>query len=101
MDVRRIVDDPTARAVMVQFVKQELTFKNHDDSTGKLMLNMLGAVAEFDRSLILERQREGIAIAKRAGKYRGRGPTLNAEQNCITECRGKRVYGYLKEEASA
>jgi len=40
--------------------------------TGKLMLTMIGAIAEFERQQILERQREGIAIAKREGKYKGR-----------------------------
>ena len=43
--------------------------------TGRLMLTMLAAVAEFERSLMLERQREGISAAKAAGKYRGRVPT--------------------------
>lgn len=43
--------------------------------TGKLMLNLLGSIAEFERELMLERQREGIAKAKAAGKYRGRAPT--------------------------
>jgi len=41
---------------------------------------MMGAFAEFERSLILERQREGIAIAKAAGKYKGRKPALTQEQ---------------------
>ena len=45
-----------------------------------LLLNMLGAVAEFERSLIKERQREGIAIAKAKGKYKGRKPSLTPEQ---------------------
>ena len=43
--------------------------------TGKLMLNLLGSVAEFEREIMLERQREGIAKAKAAGKYKGRAPT--------------------------
>ena len=43
--------------------------------TGRMMVTMLGAVAEFERSIMLERQREGIAKAKAAGKYRGRIPT--------------------------
>lgn len=48
--------------------------ENIDSSTptGKLMLTMIGAIAEFERENILERQREGIAIAKREGKYKGR-----------------------------
>jgi DNA invertase Pin-like site-specific DNA recombinase len=43
--------------------------------TGKLMLNLLGSIAEFERELMLERQREGIAKAKADGKYKGRAPT--------------------------
>lgn len=43
--------------------------------TGKLMLNLLGSIAEFERELMLERQREGIARAKAEGKYKGRAPT--------------------------
>ena len=42
--------------------------------TGKLMLTVIGAIAEFERTNLLERQREGIAIAKRDGKYKGRKP---------------------------
>ena len=45
------------------------------NATGKLMLNVLGSVAQFEREMMLERQREGIAKAKREGKYRGRKPT--------------------------
>jgi DNA invertase Pin-like site-specific DNA recombinase len=47
-------------------------------TTGKLMVNMLGSIAEFERDLMLDRQREGIAKAKAAGKYRGRKPTARA-----------------------
>lgn len=43
-----------------------------DTPTGKLQMTMMAAIAEFERSMILERQREGIAIAKREGKYKGR-----------------------------
>ncbi|GGC65100.1 integrase [Siccirubricoccus deserti] len=48
--------------------------------TGRLMLTMLGAVAEFERALILERQREGIAKAKAEGRYKGRAPTAQAKR---------------------
>jgi DNA invertase Pin-like site-specific DNA recombinase len=51
--------------------------------TGKLMLTMLGAVAEFERALMLERQREGIAKAKGAGKYTGRKPTARAKASDV------------------
>lgn len=47
--------------------------------TGKLMLNLLGSIAQFEREIMLERQREGIAKAKAAGKYKGRAPTAIAK----------------------
>lgn len=49
--------------------------------TGKLMLTVLGAVAEFERGIMLERQREGIAKAKAEGKYKGRKPTAVAKSD--------------------
>lgn len=51
--------------------------------TGKLMLNVLGGVAQFEREMMLERQREGIAKAKGAGKYKGRKPTAQAKADEI------------------
>ena len=50
-----------------------------DTANGKLMLTVLGAIAEFERELMLERQREGIFKAKAAGKYKGRQPTARAK----------------------
>lgn len=51
--------------------------------TGKLMLNVLGGVAQFEREMMLERQREGIKSAKDAGKYKGRKPTVRAKADEI------------------
>jgi DNA invertase Pin-like site-specific DNA recombinase len=48
-------------------------------ATGKLMLNVIGSVAQFEREMMLERQREGIAKAKSDGKYKGRAPTARAK----------------------
>jgi DNA invertase Pin-like site-specific DNA recombinase len=79
-DLRKIVGELTARGVTVTFVKNSLTFTGKADPMGKLMLTMLGAVAEFERELLRERQREGIAIAKSKGVYKGRAKALNAEQ---------------------
>ena len=45
------------------------------NATGELVLNVMASIAQFERSMMLERQREGIAKAKMAGKYRGRTPT--------------------------
>lgn len=52
-------------------------------ATGKLMLNMLGSVAEFERSMMLERQREGIAKARIEGKYKGREPTARKMSDSV------------------
>jgi len=81
-DLRKVVTDLNSRGVVVQFLKENLTFAGDDSDTSlsKLMFNMLGSFAEFERSLIRERQREGIALAKKAGVYRGRKPSLTAEQ---------------------
>jgi DNA invertase Pin-like site-specific DNA recombinase len=56
--------------------------------TGRLMLTMLGAVAEFERALMLERQREGIAKAKAEGKYQGRAPTARRMSDDVMRLRG-------------
>ena len=56
--------------------------------TGRLMFNMLSSVAQFEREIMLERQREGIAEAKAAGKYKGRKPTVRLQAAEI--CRLKR-----------
>ena len=79
-DLRRIVRELTGKGVRVEFVKESLTFTGEDSAMNTLLLSMLGAVAEFERSMILERQREGIAIAKAAGKYKGRRASLTADQ---------------------
>lgn len=79
-DLRKLVKDLTGRGVIVEFVKENLAFTGDDSHMSELLLNMLGAVAEFERGMIKERQREGIAKAKKEGKYRGRKPALTAEQ---------------------
>lgn len=53
--------------------------------TGTLMLNLLGSVAQFERELMLERQREGIAKAKSEGKYKGRAPTAKAKSSEVLD----------------
>lgn len=57
--------------------------------TGKLMLNLLGSIAEFERELMLERQREGIAKAKSEGKYRGRAPTARRKAADVLRLKGE------------
>jgi DNA invertase Pin-like site-specific DNA recombinase len=79
-DLRRMVLDLTKKGIHVQFVKENLLFTGEDSPMSHLLLSLLGAVAEFERSMIRERQREGIAIAKKAGVYKGRKPSLTDEQ---------------------
>ena len=71
-DLLRIVNTLTEKGVHLVSNKE-----NIDSSTpsGRLMLTMIAAIAQFERENLLERQREGIALAKAAGKYRGGQPT--------------------------
>jgi DNA invertase Pin-like site-specific DNA recombinase len=59
--------------------------------TGRLMLNVIGSVAQFEREMMLERQREGIAKAKGEGKYKGRAPTARAKSAEIIRLAGEGV----------
>ena len=79
-DLRGIVKGLTAKGVLVKFHKEGLTFTGEDSPMSNLLLSLLGAVAEFERSLIRERQREGIAIAKTKGIYKGRKQALSEER---------------------
>jgi len=79
-DLRRIVLGLTSKGVLVEFAKERLTFTGEDSAMSQLLLSVMGAFAEFERSLIRERQREGIALAKKAGVYKGRKPSLTNEQ---------------------
>jgi len=79
-DLRRIVRELTAKGVQVQFVKEQLTFTGEDTAMANLLLSVMGAFAEFERQLGKERQREGIALAKKRGAYRGRKRALTDDQ---------------------
>lgn len=79
-DLRHLVRLLTGKGVRVEFVKESLTFTGEDSPMATLLLSVMGAFAEFERALILERQREGIAAAKQRGVYTGRKPALSAEQ---------------------
>ena len=61
-------------------MKEKLSFTTEENAMSKLLLSVMGAFAEFERSLIEERQREGIALAKKAGVYKGRKPALTRER---------------------
>ena len=89
LDLLSLLSELTGRGVSVKFHKENLTFTpDKENPFQRLQLQVLGSVAEFERALIRERQKEGIAIAKAAGKYKGRKPSLTPEQ--VAELR-KRV----------
>jgi DNA invertase Pin-like site-specific DNA recombinase len=71
-----IVDRLQAKGVALRILNMNL---DTNDATGKLMLQIIGSIAEFERSIMLSRQLEGIAKAKAEGKYRGGIPTARAK----------------------
>ena len=78
-DLLSIVARLEAKGVALRVLSMGDAEVNTGTPTGRLMLTMLGAVAEFERALMLERQREGIAKAKDEGKYKGRVPTARRQ----------------------
>ena len=64
-DLRKLVFGMTERGVRVEFIKENLIFTGEDSPMANLLLSVMGAIAEFERQLIRERQREGIAMAKK------------------------------------
>ena len=93
-DLRALVRTLTARGVRVRFMKEQLTFTDEDTAMATLLLSVMGAFAEFERSLIRERQREGIALARKRGAYRGRERALNPEQ--VGQLRARAAEGTAK-----
>jgi len=93
-DLRKIVLGLTGRGVSVEFEKEQLTFTGEDSAMSNLLLSVMGAFAEFERSLIKERQREGIALAKRKRVYKGRKPSLTGER--VAELRRRVLAGEKK-----
>jgi len=114
-DLRSLVATLTKRGVRVEFVKESLSFSGEASPMAQLLLSVMGAFAEFERALIRERQREGIALAKAAGKYKGRKKSLAPEDvgrareqiaQGVSKARVARdlgisretLYGYLRQE---
>lgn len=80
VDLQSIIKELNDKKITVVFHKEGLEFNGSDSSMSKLMLNMMGAFAEFERSLIKERQAEGIKAAQEKGVKFGRDRALDAEQ---------------------
>ncbi|WP_263081277.1 recombinase family protein [Endozoicomonas sp. Mp262] len=79
-DLQTIVEGLIDRGISVHFHKENLVFSADSNPMHKLMFQMMGAFAEFERSMIRERQREGIAAAKKKGKQIGAKPKLSSPQ---------------------
>ena len=101
VDLQNLVDDLVKRGVSVRFHKEGLLFSGEALDNGqagiqRLMFQIIGAVAEFERALLRERQREGIAVARAAGKYTGRKRTLSPVRE--EEVRARAAQGEHKSD---
>lgn len=85
VDLRRIVDMLTEKGVGFRCLQQHI---DTTSSEGRLMLNLLGAFAEFETEIRKERQADGIAKAKAAGRYRGRPKSIDPEQIAALKAEG-------------
>jgi DNA invertase Pin-like site-specific DNA recombinase len=94
--LRTLVLNLTKRGIRIHFIKENLIFTEEDDPIATLMLSIMGSFAEFERSLIKERQLEGIALAKRRGAYKGRIKTLNGKH--ISELKKRYINGEQKSQ---
>lgn len=95
IDLRQLVTRILAKGASVHFIQERAIYTpDTSDPRDELMLNLLGSFAEFERSLIRERQAEGIALAKAAGRYKGRAKKLTDAQ--LEEIRGKIAAGVPK-----
>src|SRR5512132_107240 len=88
----------TGRGVRIEFVKERLSFTGEDSPMANLMLSVMGTFAEFERALIHERQREGIALAKQRGVYKGRKKSLASPD--VARLRERLANGISKAQAA-
>ena len=97
-DLHKIVQTLTGKGVRIEFIKEHLTFSGDDSPISKLMLSVMGAVHEFERALIKERQLEGIALAKKRGVFKGRKKSLSEAE--VSELRERITDGMSKARAA-
>lgn len=98
VDLRSLVKSMTDNGVTVEFRKEQLKFTGDDTPMATLLLSVMGSFAEFERSLIKERQREGIELAKQRGAYKGRKPALTQEQ--VVELKARVAAGEVKAKVA-
>ena len=98
VDLHTIVEDLVGRGVSVRFLREGQTYSAKAAPIAKLMLRLMGSVAEFERFIIKERQSEGIARAKARGAYNGRAKVLTDAQ--VAQARGWVDDGIPKAEVA-
>ncbi len=79
-DLLKLVEQFTMKSISLRFVKENLVFSGDSNPMSDLMLTLLGAIYQFERSMILDRQREGIELAKKQGKFKGKQPNKKVHQ---------------------
>ena len=84
----RVIDELAAKGVALRILAMGV---DTGTPTGKLMLNVMASVAQFEREMMLERQREGIARAKAEGRYKGRKPTARAQSEQVLALRAQNM----------
>lgn len=87
-ELLNIVEGLDQRGVVVRILSMDI---NTSTPTGKLMLTFMAGIATFERELMLERQRAGIAAAKAAGKYKGRQPTARNKADQVLALKAEGV----------
>lgn len=79
-DLKELVESLVSKKIQVHFLKENLQFSGENSATSNLVLHLMGAFAEFEYAFIRERQREGIEIAKKKGRFRGTKKKLDSEK---------------------
>jgi len=97
-DLQNIVSTILDKGAQVTFIKEQLKFSaDEDDKYSKLQLQLMGAFAEFERSIIKERQLEGIEKAKQQGRYTGRKATIDSSEVIAMRSQGMGATAIAKE----
>ena len=92
-DLQDIISILTGKGVSITFVSENLTFSaNQEDPFAQLQLHLMGAFAQFERSIIKKRQAEGIAKAKAKGVYKGRSKSIDRDKVKALRAEGLSTY---------
>jgi DNA invertase Pin-like site-specific DNA recombinase len=97
-DLQDIISTLNGKGVSISFVSENLTFSaNQEDPFAQLQLHLMGAFAEFERSIIKKRQAEGIAKAKAKGVYKGRSKSIDRDKVKAFRADGMSTYKIAEE----